>query len=315
MRLSDVGEWGLIARLRPFAGAEALGFADDCALLQPMGPQMLVSTDAMVAGVHFDPAFMAWRDIGWRALAGALSDLAASGASGDARYTVAIGMPEDFRVEDALAIYEGLSGCAESTGAALAGGDTVASRQVFIAVTVFASTRRALLRQGAGVGDRLYCSGVLGAGAFGLEQARRGAAGAALDRFLRPTPRLALGRALSEAGATACVDVSDGLYMELKAIADASGVGIEVDEAALPVVADVPRDRALRYAYGGGEDYELVFTGPDDLLERIAAVETGVSCTAIGRVREAAAGLAVRRQGRSETLAPSGYSHFGGGDA
>ncbi len=314
MRLRDVGEWGFIERLRAFAGSGGLDLADDCALLEPMAPRMLVSSDVMVAGTHFDPAFMAWRDIGFRALAGALSDLAASGASGRARYTVSIGLPEDFALEDALEIYRGMGACGEASDAELAGGDTVASPTVFIAVSVFAASSRPLLRSDARPGDRLYCSGTLGASARGLELARTGRQGPDVDRFLRPLPRMRLGRLLSEGGARACVDVSDGLYPELKAIADASRVGIEVDEPALPVVADIPRSLALRYAYGGGEDYELVFTGPDDLLERLAAQGGDLPpCTAIGRIREHEAGLTVRRGQDLGPLAPTGYSHFSGG--
>ncbi len=315
MRLRDVGEWGFIERLRQFAGLEGLGLRDDCALLQPMAPEMLVSTDTMVAGVHFDQTFMTWRDIGFRALAGALSDLAASGASGSARYTVAIGLPRDFELEDALDIYRGMEACAKDCDAQLAGGDTVSSPTAFITVSVFAPTRRALLRSGAAVGDRVYCSGTLGASARGLELVRLGQEGPERERFLRPLPRMELGRLLSKLGATACVDVSDGLYPEIKAIADASGVGIEVEEEALPLVGEIPRSLALRYAYGGGEDYELVFTGPDDLLERIAGQPGKIPpCTAIGRVRDATTGLAARRGQVLEALTASGYSHFSEGE-
>ena len=314
MRLRDVGEWGLIERLRAFAGSGGLDFTDDCAFLPPMGPGMLVSSDVMVAGVHFDPSFMAWRDIGFRALAGALSDLAASGASDAARYTVSIGLPEEFELEDALEIYEGMRAVGKACDAQLAGGDTVASPTVFIAVSVFAATRRPLLRSNAQPGERLYCSGTLGAAARGLELARVGGQGPALERFLRPLPRMRLGRLLSDLGAGACVDVSDGLFPELKAMADASRVGIELDEDALPLVDDIPRSLALRYAYGGGEDYELVFSGPDDLLQRLPGRDADLPpCTAIGRIREHGAGLTVRRAGALEPMAPAGYSHFSGG--
>ncbi len=316
MRLRDVGERGFIEHLRQFAGLEGLGLLDDCALLQPMGPGMLVSTDTMVAGVHFDRSFMSWKDIGFRAVAGALSDLAASGASGRARYTVAIGLSGDVALEDALDIYRGMEACARACDAQLAGGDTVSSPTTFITVSVFAPTERALLRSGARAGDRVYCSGTLGASARGLELLRLGEEGPERERFLRPLPRMDLGRLLSALGATACVDVSDGLYPEIKAIADASGVGIEVEEEALPLVGQIPRSLALRYAYGGGEDYELVFTGPDDLLERIKEQPGQIPpCTAIGRVRDRGTGLVARRGQTLEALTASGYSHFseGGG--
>ena len=316
MRLRDIGEWALIERIREFAGAEGLGLFDDCAVLEPPPGRLLVSTDAMVEGVHFDAALMSWHDVGYRALAGALSDLAASGGERPARYLVALGLPGEFLVEDAVAIYRGMHLCAERAGAQLAGGDTVEAPVAVLGLTVLAPVERPLLRSGAREGDLVFASGTLGRSARGLELLRAGGAGPEIEAFLHPLPRLALGSALAHLGATACADVSDGLYPELKAIAEASGVGIEVAEGDLPVCDKIPRSLALRYAYGGGEDYELVFTAPPDLAAdvlRLRAEHGPIAC--IGVVRPRAQGLTVRRDGASEPLAASGYTHFARGEA
>lgn len=241
MRIDAIGERGLIARLRRFAGPAGLDFGDDCALLD-LGPlRLAVTTDALCEGVHFDPAVMRYRDIGFRALAASLSDLAATGAGEGARYVVALGLPGDFRVDDALEIYEGMAELGRETGAELVGGDTVASERVFLSITAFAAAPRPLLRSAARPGQALFVSGQLGAAAAGLAALRRGAGHEAAERFLRPRPRLLLGQALGRLGAGACADVSDGLAAELWAIAAASGVGLLVDEEALPLCAGVPR--------------------------------------------------------------------------
>ncbi len=120
VRLDDLGEWGLIERLRRFAAPEGGGFADDCALIAAGGARLLVTTDALVGGVHFDPAFMSWRDIGYRALAASLSDLAASGASAGARYVVALGAPGHLRAEEVEELYAGMAELAAEDDAASA---------------------------------------------------------------------------------------------------------------------------------------------------------------------------------------------------
>ncbi len=315
MRLDQLGEWGLIDRLRAFAAKEGCGFSDDCAVIEAGdGCRLLVTTDALIGGVHFDPVLMSWRDIGYRALAASLSDLASSGASGDLRYVVALGAPGDFAAEDVLEIYAGMAELGAATGAGLVGGDTVRSALVFISITAFAQVDRPLLRGGAGRGERVYVSGMLGEAAAGLGRLRRGEGPAAAQRFLRPMPRVALGKALADLGAGACVDVSDGLFPELQAICKASGVGMVIDEDALPLAPGVPTDEALRYAYGGGEDFELVFTAGSGFDIAAATAAGGVSLRQIGEVADQAQGLLVRRGGRLQPLVARGYQHFSGGE-
>ncbi len=314
MRLDELGEWGLIDRLKRFASPEGGGLRDDCAVVESAGGRMLVTTDALVGGVHFDAAFMSWRDIGYRSLAASVSDLAASGAQGACRYVVALGAPGHLRVEEIEEIYAGMAELGRETGASLVGGDTVQSAVAFLSITAFAPVERPLLRAGAAQGEGVYASGTLGAAAAGLARLLRGEPPETAERFLRPLPRVALGAALARAGAGACADVSDGLYPELLAISSASNVGIIVDEAALPLVPDVPTDEALRYAYGGGEDFELVFTA-GDAVDLASLATTGVPMRRIGEVTGGEPGVRVRRGGRVEPLVARGYQHFGGGDA
>jgi thiamine-monophosphate kinase len=315
VRLDQLGEWGFIDRLRTFAGKESGAFSDDCAVIAAGdGCRMLVTTDALIGGVHFDAALMSWRDIGYRALAASLSDLASSGASGPVRYVVAFGAPGDFAVEDALELYAGMADLGGVTGAALVGGDTAQAALPFVSITAFAQVERPLLRGDARPGASVYVSGTLGEAAAGLARLRRGAPPEAAGRFLRPMPRLALGEALSRLGAGACADVSDGLYPELQAICKASGVGMVIDEEDLPLVPGVPTDEALRYAYGGGEDFELVFTAGSGFDVSAAAAAGGVSLRRIGEVTDPRGGLRVRRGGRLEPLVADGYQHFSGGE-
>lgn len=315
MRVDALGEWGLIERLRRYASPEAMGLSDDCAVLDAgPGAKMLVTTDALVFGVHFDPAFMSWRDIGYRSLAASLSDLASSGASGPARYVVALGAPGSLRVQEVEDLYAGMAELGRETGAGLIGGDTVEAAIPFVSITAFAPVERPLLRGGATSGEGVYVSGVLGAAKAGLERLLHGAPPGEAQRFLRPLPRVSLGAALARLGAGACDDVSDGLYPELAAIAGASSVGILIDEDALPVVPDVPREEALRYAYGGGEDFELVFTAGAGFDLPAAQAAAGTELRRIGEVT-GAPGLTVRRGGRVEPLQAEGYQHFRGRDS
>ncbi len=266
-----MAEFDLIERLAARAGARddvALGIGDDAALLEvPAGEQLVACCDALNEGVHFlpgtDPA-----DIGWKALAVNLSDLAAMGAR-PAWALLSLSLPRaDAGFIDAF--MRGFSALADSAGIALVGGDTT-SGPLSVCVTALGlvPNGRALTRAGARPGDAVYVSGTLGDASAALQNLRTGGAvddenaRVLLNRMLRPTPRLALGRAL-RGHATAAIDVSDGLIADLSHIARASGVGIELDADALPASAALhgwcdPATR-LRHQATGGDDYELAFT-------------------------------------------------------
>jgi len=300
-----------------------LGIGDDAAVLAPPpGHELVVSTDTLVAGVHFPPSAPA-ADVGWKALAVNLSDLAAMGAT-PAWALLALTLPHTDRafVE---AFADGFAELARLHGVALVGGDTT---QGPLAATVvvhgFVPPGRALRRDGAQVGDHVFVTGTLGDAAAGLRcldardalfQAPAGPRDALLARLHRPTPRVAAGAVLRES-AHACIDVSDGLLADLGHVAERSGVGIEVDADALPASAALlsvaqARER-LRLQAAGGDDYELAFTAaPADeaaLLRDLARI--GCGATRIGRV-VAGPGVRLLDEERGD-ITPSrrGWEHF-----
>jgi thiamine-monophosphate kinase len=305
------GEFSLIESIRGTALTRrdvALGIGDDGAVLRvPRGRELVVVMDTMVEGVHF-PRGTAAADIGWKALAVNLSDLAAMGAE-PAWATLALTLPQP----DATwvrAFARGFAALAKRHGVALVGGDTTRGR---LTVTVqahgFVPLRRALRRDGAHAGDAIFVSGTLGDAAAGLADRKHTALRARLDR---PSPRVALGVALRGV-ASAAIDVSDGLAADLGHVLDASGVGAALDVDALPTSAalraSVPgaaRRRALQL--GGGDDYELCFTVPTRRVARVAAIarEQRLRLTRIGTI-ERARGL---RDSAGRPLERSGYAHF-----
>lgn len=268
-----MNEIELVERLRRLAQARGLtlGIGDDCAIYRPRaGEELLFTTDQMIEGVHFTRAQSA-ASIGERALARSLSDIAAMG--GEPRFClVAIAASEPKWIEE---FYRGLLRLAKRTSTALAGGDLARDEKIRCDVMVCGSAPRgkALRRDGARVGDSIFVSGRLGK---------------AWDR--RIEPRLELGKKLRGL-ATACIDLSDGLSLDLHRLCLASGVAAEIDR--VPVM----RGATMACALHGGEDYELLFTGKK--------APRGV--TRIGRVIRGTAGT-IHFQGIP--LEPRGYDHF-----
>ena len=280
-----------------------LGIGDDAALLlPPAGHELAICTDTLVAGVHF-PLGTAARDLGWKALAVNLSDLAAMGAT-PAWALLSLTLPEFTRefVDD---LARGFAELAAQHGVALVGGDTTRG-PLAIGVTVhgFVPPGRALRRDGARAGDFVFVTGTLGDAAGGLrciDRADERVAAlfnappdtreALIARLNRPTPRIAAGGALREL-ASACIDVSDGLLADLGHVAARSGVGIELDADSLPassaLLALFERDERLLLQATGGDDYELAFCVPPgragDVQRDLARI--GGGATRIGRVVE-----------------------------
>lgn len=319
-RAADVAEFDLIALIRKRCAVARedvrLGIGDDAALLAvPSGKWLAVSTDTLVAGVHF-PADAAAYDIGWKALAVNLSDLAGMGAE-PAWATLALTLPQaDVRWVAEFA--KGFAVLAQQHRVALVGGDTTQG-PLSITVTIhgFVPEGVALMRSGARAGDGVYVTGALGDAAAGLRQMQSQSPGDAhlLERLHRPTPRIAQGLILC-GRATACIDVSDGLVADLGHLCEMSGVGAQIDADALPaspaLAAAFDADVRRGFQLAGGDDYELCFTLPDavasDVLRALAA--SGCAATPIGRI-VTGSGVRVRdARGNPVTLAHRGWEHF-----
>lgn len=326
-----MGEFELLAKLRerlPQAGPRVkLGSGDDAAVTVP-GGATATSVDAIIEGVHFRRAESGLDTIGRKALATALSDLAAMGAEAGEAYIV-LGAPPDLGEEDFLALVDGMLELAAATGTTLAGGDVTRAPALTLAVTVVghAATADALVsRGGAQPGDILVLTGEIGAAAAsrilldspGLAKAVPGDTASRLHaRQLDPTPRLRSGQALAGAGARAMIDLSDGLAGDAGHLARASAVALEIDAGALPLAKGVAEVAAaagrdpLRLAVSGGEDYELLAAMPGERLGDASTAigeATETTLTPIGRVA-AGEGVGIRLPG-GELLEAEGYDHF-----
>ena len=319
-----MGEFELLAALRerlPQLGPRVrLGSGDDAAVTVP-GGATATSVDALVEGIHFRRESASLRQIGRKALSTALSDLAAMGAEPGEAYVV-LGAPEEMGEDELLELGEGLAAVARETGTTLAGGDVTRAPALTLAVTVVGHAPRPedfVTRAGARPGGVLVVTGKLGGAAAGLlllEDTELTGDDELRRRQLDPTPRLAAGRALAAAGATAMIDLSDGLAGDAGHVATASGALLVIDAAALPIAPGVGAVAAaadrdpLELAIAGGEDYELLAALPpeavDSAREELAAI--GTPLTVIGKVVDAEDARA-----RAEIRLPGGGAAPSGG--
>jgi thiamine-monophosphate kinase len=299
-----VNEPELIASLRrraalPSTAGVVLGIGDDCAIVRPRGASedWLYTTDMLIEGTHFRRETHRASDVGWKALARGLSDIAAMG--GEPRFCLlSLAVTSWVDARWLRGFYDGLLSLAVRAGTALVGGDLAHTDRVMCDIVVAGTVPRgtALRRDGARAGDAIYVSGTLGGSALGLESER----GKAWIRHKRPEPRLALGRFLrARTGVSAAMDLSDGLSLDLHRLCAASGLRAEI--AAPPL----HRGATLEQALHGGEDYELLFTAPARV--RLPHEFEGLALTRIGTMRKGAAG-AVSLDG--EPLPPLGYDHL-----
>lgn len=325
-----LGEFDLIDRyFAPLAAAApgAFGLRNDAAVFDPaVGHSVVVTTDAMVEGVHFlpgDPADLVARKL----VRVNLSDLAAMGARARG-YVLALALPAGFDPPWVAAFAGGLQVDQDEFGIVLLGGDTVQTPgPLTLALTAIGEVPvgTALTRSGARAGDEVYVSGTIGDGALGLKALRGELAAlpaadraALAERYHLPRPRLALGQALAARRlATAALDVSDGLVADLGHIAAEAGLAAEVDAPAVPLSgaarSALDSDGGLRQAIlGGGDDYELLFTAPPGGMAAIAALadELDLPLTRIGRMAAGAGVRVVDETGAPIPLERAGWSHF-----
>ena len=334
MKVKELGEFGLIDLLakmaydvqgKPAVSRQKLlsGIGDDAAAWQGDASIQLATVDSFIQDVHFSLGMASWSELGWKALAASLSDIAAMG--GLPRYAlVSLALPGDTEVADVTDLYRGMLELAQQYSVAIAGGDTSNAPLVVINITVLGNAigqdKHILTRSAAKPGDKVAVTGQLGTAAAGLEMLTKkiqfGAEAAACLRkaFLHPEPRIAEGQLLVEQGVKAAIDISDGLISDLSHICQASRVSARVVVDSLPVNPTVRANfynRSLELALSGGEDYELLFTGSAEVIDRI---KTAASCpvTVIGKIIADKIGevTLVDREGKPYKPRKTGWEHF-----
>lgn len=338
--ISELGEFALIDRLHEVLGETEdedvlAGISDDAAVYRVSeGRVNIVTTDALIEGVHFDRTFMPMEYLGFKAMSVNVSDVLAMNAL--PRYaTVALGLPSNMFVEDVEALYRGMAKAAQAYGLTVVGGDTTAARFLTIAVTVIgeAAEEEVVYRSGAQPGDVLCVTGDLGAAYAGLKvllEQRRAMQEEAdtyqpnlsdvqyvIQRQLAPLAQIHIVRDWAERGLrpNALIDISDGVASEVHHLCQQSQCGALLYGAALPVafetrdVADQFAEDVDTYALFGGEDYELLFAMPKDALDRLDPE----SFVAIGEVTQAEEGVRLQTpEGETIPLQATGFQHFGG---
>ncbi|MEO6213704.1 MAG: thiamine-phosphate kinase [Vicinamibacterales bacterium] len=301
---------------------------DDAAVVAPeRGALQVLTTDALVEGVHFDRRFSSLPDVGYKAIAVNLSDVAAMGGT-PSLVLLSLMLPDGTSLDDLDGLLDGVLDMSARARVTVAGGNVTRSPAgliVDVTAAGYVRPRRILRRGGGRPGDALYVTGTIGGAAAGLEWLREHASApldplmaTAVGRHRRPEPRLRIGAVLGRARvASACMDLSDGLADAVRQIAEASGTGAVIDAAALPIDAGA---RAwfltrgcdpVQAALSGGDDYELLFTLPHRTARRLRSVERvsrGVQLTRIGELTVEPA-LLVLRDGVPESL-PRGFAHF-----
>ncbi len=324
MRLRHLGERAVIERLRRAFGERRsdvlLGIGDDAALVR--GPRrLLLTTDILVEDEDFILADHPPRLLGRKALNVNLSDIAAMG--GRPRHAlVGLALPGDIEAAWLQRFSEGLRGAAREAGVALVGGDLSQASKVMIAVTVTGEANRPVRRAGARPGDAIYVSGTLGDAAGGLRLVRKGGGrGVAkpvrplVEAFLDPAPRLKLGSLLAGRGlASAMIDLSDGLSVDLAHVCEESGVGAEIEAGRIPISEALRRFALdpLALALDGGEDFELLFTVRPDREAAVEALARRWKLTRIGRITPGRRVYLADVRGRRKVLRPGGFEHFAG---
>jgi thiamine-monophosphate kinase len=314
----------LVGRTGPALPELILPIGDDAAAFQPSkGSLLLVSSDALIEGIHFQLNYFSPGDLGWKALAVNLSDIAAMGGT-PRLFTTSLAIPPTMSRHFLHRFYQGMLELAQKAGVALAGGDTCASRKdFFLDVTILGEVPRKQLipRSGAQPGDILFVTGELGGSAIGLEFLQRGldlhGKTQYLKRHLRPVPRLDVGRWLGKNRlATAMIDLSDGLSIDLHRLLTSSGVGARLQATLLPPprfsrkLASMLSHSLLHYLLHGGEDYELLFSVPPHLKHRIPAERDGVRISEIGVITSERGKCWLSSGGQTTRLYPAGYDHF-----
>lgn len=334
MKVSELGEFGLIDLLAKMVNSSPsnqiasrqqliIGIGDDAAAWYGDTSIQLATVDSFIQDVHFSLAIASWNELGWKALAANLSDIAAMG--GVPRYAlVSLTLPDDTEVDDVTALYKGMIELAQEFGVAIIGGDTSSALVVAITITILGSTRNRdkhlLTRSAAEPGEKVAVTGELGAAAAGLEMLNKQlqfnpeATTCLRNAYLHPYPRIAEGQLLVEQGVKTAIDISDGLISDLKHICKASQVSARIEIDRVPIQPTVKAnfgDKSLELALSGGEDYELLFTGSAKIINKVRGA---ASCpiTIIGEIVADRIGEVslIDRKGNPFNLGTTGWEHF-----
>jgi thiamine-monophosphate kinase len=329
MKLTEIGEFGLIKVIEAVVAQAdrgegvVRGIGDDVAIIRSAsGKVLLVTTDLLLEGVHFNLAHTDPVALGKKALAANLSDIAACGGIPTA-FVVSLAIPVETEVDFVKALYEGMMEQAMQFNCSLIGGDTSRGEKLMISITLLgeAKKEKIVYRHGAKEGDQIFVTGHVGDAALGLEQVKRGEQeGYFIEQHLDPTPRVREGQEIARQGlATAMIDISDGLVADLGHMLEASRVGAQVHISKLPLSEQyrkaIEQYQSDRYqlALAGGEDYELLFTAPAERAQEIKklATELGTPMTLIGEIVEASQGVKVLwEDGKAYPIEQKGHDHF-----
>jgi thiamine-monophosphate kinase len=300
-------EFDLIRRMAERWGDLVQRAGDDAAILDlKHGSRLVASTDTSLEGVHFRREWMSLQEIGYRATIAAMSDMAAVAAE-PMGLLIAATIPASI-AESIEMLADGIGLAARECGCPIVGGDLTGGDRISLTMTVLGAAPEPLGRDGARPGHAIWVTGRLGGPGAAVRALLSGELPSAehYPRFARPVARLAEARWLAEAGASAMIDISDGLSSDAKHIAAASGVALEIDIDAIPRVPDV----TTRAAAVSGEEYELLLAAPDELDVALFESTFGVPLTRLGSVVEGEAGEVTFTEGGERVDLAAGYDHF-----
>jgi thiamine-monophosphate kinase len=330
VRLSSEGEFGLIRRIQSLLTTQndriIKGIGDDAAVLQPRsGYQILLTTDTMVEGIHFDLAYTPLQDLGWKLMAINLSDLAAMGGIPICAL-FSIGVREDWSVSSLEKLVHGIRKCSEVYECPVVGGDTVRTpNDCTLTMTILGEvkTGNTIFRSGAQPGDYLCVTGPLGNARTGLEVLKHGAQTRrykqAISQFLRPVPRISEANQLIRMGGiSAMIDISDGLSSELRHLCQASHVGCKIEAQQIPIAEDTRRWTEMQgisqvlFVMESGEEYELLMALRPKQYEvlRSSGRKNTIPLFNIGRICDAKSGLRLLDHEKETKIEVRGWDHF-----
>ncbi len=327
MKVSELGEFGLIDIMHRIVAEPAansglmLGIGDDAAAWRCDESVQLVTTDMLIEGIHFSPNTTSWHDLGWKSLAVNLSDIAAMGGT-PVHALISLGLLPETEVEQATELYRGMAEIAREFGLSIIGGDTTEAPVLIISPTVTGRTEKDQLmtRSGAKPGDLIAVTGNLGASAAGLKLLQgeihldSEAESNLKNAHRRPFPRINEGKILVQCGVKSAIDISDGLIADLTHICQSSQVGARVFAENIPIHPNVENcfpEEALFLALSGGEDYELLFTAHEEIIEA-AKQHLSVSITVIGEIISESPGNVTVLDKNGNPIIPQkvGWEHF-----